>query len=183
MDWDDDELRRAYDRGYWDARRELERHLQRDHQHDNLSESRDRDFGEYGSISYRDVARERYRQGSMGLASEPGLRSRSSEGEERRRYGVREDARDYPPGDRDWSQGRHERGMLERAGDEVRSWFGDDEASRRRRLDEKLDVHSDRYGYNRVFDHADYYHHDDVGRRERKGENDREREDERGYWR
>lgn len=48
---------------------------------------------------------------------------------ERWDYRNREDARDY---DRD-----HERrGTMERAGDEVRSWFGDDEAARRRRLDE-----------------------------------------------
>lgn len=31
---------------------------------------------------------------------------------------------------------RDERGPVERAGDEVRSWFGDDEAARRRRMDE-----------------------------------------------
>lgn len=33
--------------------------------------------------------------------------------------------------------GRDERGMLDRAGDEVRSWFGDDEAQRRRDRDER----------------------------------------------
>ena len=33
--------------------------------------------------------------------------------------------------------GRDDRGLLERAGDEVRSWFGDDEAERRRRYDEE----------------------------------------------
>jgi hypothetical protein len=184
MDWDDDDIRRAYDRGYWDARRELERHLQRDHQHDKMSERSDRDSGGYGRTSYRDAGQEGYRQGSYGLVSEPTRGDWSSEDEARSRYGNREETRDYPPGDRDWTQGRHERGMLERAGDEVRSWFGDDEASRRRRMDEKRDVHSDRYGYNRVFDHADYYHHDDGRRdRERERENDREREDERGYWR
>src|SRR5919106_738773 len=32
---------------------------------------------------------------------------------------------------------RDDRGFVERAGDEVRSWFGDDEAERRRRLDEQ----------------------------------------------
>ncbi len=34
----------------------------------------------------------------------------------------------------------HDRGLIDRAGDEVRSWFGDDDAERRRQLD-------DRYGY------------------------------------
>lgn len=36
-----------------------------------------------------------------------------------------------------------DRGFLSRAGDEVRSWFGDDEAERRRELDQRYD---DRYG-------------------------------------
>src|SRR5215470_9802811 len=42
---------------------------------------------------------------------------------------------DYEPGVR---RGRHEgaRGFFRRAGDEVRSWFGDDEAERRRGRDE-----------------------------------------------
>jgi BON domain len=48
---------------------------------------------------------------------------------ERWDYRNREDVRDY---DREHSR----RGPMERAGDEVRSWFGDDEAARRRRLDE-----------------------------------------------
>jgi osmotically-inducible protein OsmY len=48
---------------------------------------------------------------------------------ERWDYRNREDVRDY---DRE----RDRRGPMERAGDEVRSWFGDDEAARRRRLDE-----------------------------------------------
>jgi osmotically-inducible protein OsmY len=48
---------------------------------------------------------------------------------ERWEYRNREDVRDY---DREHDR----RGPMERAGDEVRSWFGDEEASRRRRLDE-----------------------------------------------
>ena len=36
-----------------------------------------------------------------------------------------------------------ERGFIERAGDQVRSWFGDEEAERRRRLDERR--HEERY--------------------------------------
>src|SRR4030095_3101389 len=48
---------------------------------------------------------------------------------ERWDYRNREDVRDY---DREHSR----RGPMERAGDEVRSWFGDDGAARRRRLDE-----------------------------------------------
>lgn len=40
--------------------------------------------------------------------------------------------------------GSHERGTMERAGDEVRSWFGDDDAARRRRMDEARDDRYDR---------------------------------------
>jgi BON domain len=47
---------------------------------------------------------------------------------ERWDYRNREDVRDY---DRE-----HGRGPLDRAGDEVRSWFGDHDAARRRRQDE-----------------------------------------------
>jgi hypothetical protein len=43
--------------------------------------------------------------------------------------------------DRDWDRGgtQHDRGFFERAGDEIASWFGDDEAERRRRMDDRYD--------------------------------------------
>lgn len=42
---------------------------------------------------------------------------------------------------------RDDRGFFTRAGDEVRSWFGDEEAERRREIDQRYDHHSDRdYG-------------------------------------
>jgi osmotically-inducible protein OsmY len=45
------------------------------------------------------------------------------------------------PRERDWERGRpragDDRGFFERAGDEVRSWFGDEEAERRRMRDER----------------------------------------------
>jgi len=57
-----------------------------------------------------------------------------------RRYGY---GRDY---DRSESTGRYgdygdprDRGFFDRAGDEIRSWFGDEEAERRRRVDERYD--------------------------------------------
>jgi osmotically-inducible protein OsmY len=50
------------------------------------------------------------------------------------------DYRDDPGYDRD----RDERGVISRAGDEVRSWFGDDEAARRRRMDDLRDERRDR---------------------------------------
>src|ERR1700750_1993788 len=36
-----------------------------------------------------------------------------------------------------------DRGFFDRAGDEVRSWFGDEEAERRRRIDERYDERYD----------------------------------------
>jgi osmotically-inducible protein OsmY len=39
--------------------------------------------------------------------------------------------------DRERDYGRDDRGMMERAGDEVRSWFGDDDAARRRERDDR----------------------------------------------
>jgi len=48
-----------------------------------------------------------------------------------------------------------DRGFFERAGDEVRSWFGDDEAERRRRMDEaRYGREWDRYGYGRDWDYG-----------------------------
>jgi CBS domain-containing protein len=49
--------------------------------------------------------------------------------------------------DRDYERGNYEdRGLIERAGDEVRSWFGDEEAERRRRTDYRRDLQRDREG-------------------------------------
>lgn len=52
---------------------------------------------------------------------------------ERERYGRERSWRDADRDRRD----EEDRGFFERAGDEVRSWFGDDEAERRRREDER----------------------------------------------
>jgi osmotically-inducible protein OsmY len=52
---------------------------------------------------------------------------------DRERYGARWDEEKHGRGP---GPGR-DRGFFERAGDEVRSWFGDDEADRRRRMDER----------------------------------------------
>ena len=48
-----------------------------------------------------------------------------------------------------------ERGFLDRAGDEVRSWFGDEEAERRRDMDQRYDERSGHTGRAR---HDDDYH-------------------------
>jgi hypothetical protein len=50
---------------------------------------------------------------------------------------------------REWDRDDDDRGFFERAGDEVRSWFGDEEAERRRRYDERADRDWDRDDWNR----------------------------------
>jgi len=61
------------------------------------------------------------------------------------RYENRRD-RDWR-GSSDYDRGRRdERGFFERAGDEIASWFGDDDAERRRREDERMNRGS---GWNR----------------------------------
>jgi osmotically-inducible protein OsmY len=67
---------------------------------------------DYGRYEYGDRTREPYYQ-------------RGYEGEFREPY--------YRGGRR---RGAEERGFFERAGDEIKSWFGDEEAERRRRVDE-----------------------------------------------
>ena len=54
-------------------------------------------------------------------------------------YGADQGYRqDYSGRSRDYGQqGRGERGLWDRASDEVSSWFGDDDAERRRRMDEQ----------------------------------------------
>lgn len=48
--------------------------------------------------------------------------------------------------DRGYS-GREDRGFFERAGDEIASWFGDDDAERRRREDQRMMERERGYGY------------------------------------
>jgi osmotically-inducible protein OsmY len=67
---------------------------------------------DYGRSEYGERAREPYYQ-------------RGYEGEYREPY--------YRGG---YRRGAEDRGFLERAGDEIKSWFGDEEAERRRRADE-----------------------------------------------
>jgi osmotically-inducible protein OsmY len=78
-----------------------------------------------GYASGRDYGSGRYDYGSGGYSSRG-----SDRGESRERYG-----RDDRYSER---RGRDEddRGWFDRAADEVRSWFGDEEAERRRRMDE-----------------------------------------------
>jgi osmotically-inducible protein OsmY len=70
-----------------------------------------------------------------------------------RNYGrdmYRDQARgDYGRGRQPEGYDYQDRGFLNRAGDEVRSWFGDDEAERRRSLDQR---------YDQQYRHDDDYH-------------------------
>jgi len=93
-------------------------------------DDRSRSYGDYGasggSSSYRDYRGERFND-------------RSED------YYRRDRERDYRGGDRGYDDG--DRGFFERAGDEVRSWFGDEEAERRRRQDQRYDRYAER-GYD-----------------------------------
>jgi hypothetical protein len=83
-------------------------------------DDRSRDYGSYG--------------GASGSRDYRGERFNDRGGRQDRDYGRNPSGYDY-----------QDRGFFDRAGDEVRSWFGDEEAERRRRLDERYD---DRYGWN-----------------------------------
>lgn len=68
-----------------------------------------------------------------------------------REYGDRSEHRGYG---RDWDRDeddRDERGFFERAGDEIASWFGDEEAERRRRSDIRYRGEDDSWRRPRAF--------------------------------
>lgn len=100
-------------------------------------DNRDRDYGP------REYGYDRYAQ-----------RDRFPEGSDRARYGSPRHDRGSHAGDRHrfsdsaWRDD-DDRGFFERAGDEVRSWFGDEEAERRR----ERDARRDHYGYGRDDDY------------------------------
>ena len=85
--------------------------------------------------------------------------------------------RDRDSGERD--RGPGERGFFERAGDEIASWFGDDEAERRRRREERMGRDDD---YGRDYEPSRYGRGLDRGRFESDRDDDRDfRSRERGY--
>ena len=90
------------------------------------------------------------------------------------RRGPREPARYSEDRFRDRDRDRDDRGFFERAGDEIASWFGDEEAERRRRRDEQIAGRDPDYG-------RDYEPSRSYGReREPWGGNDWR---DRGEWR
>ena len=83
--------------------------------------------------------------------------------------------------DRERGYGREDRGMMDRAGDEVRSWFGDDEAARRRERDERESHRGHEYGREYGHDDRRPYSSSDVEQRAASGGyGERWRESERG---
>lgn len=66
-------------------------------------------------------------------------------------YGERFEGRGYGRWDRDEDDDRRDRGFFERAGDEVASWFGDEEAERRRREDERMREREQERDYGRYY--------------------------------
>jgi osmotically-inducible protein OsmY len=70
-----------------------------------------------------------------------------------------------------WRKHGHERGWLDRIGDEVRSWFGDDEAERRRRMD--MSNRQQRWGsdYDRERSSRNWEEHPEFGGRQDVGFN------------
>ena len=86
---------------------------------------------------------------STGLGSS-GYGSTSSD-----RYTSGSYDRDRYSSNYDRDRDRHDRGFFDRAGDEVKSWFGDEEAERRRRMDEMRDRSNDE-DYNRYGSSSSY---------------------------
>ncbi|WP_439882041.1 SWFGD domain-containing protein [Pontibacter sp. MBLB2868] len=92
---------------------------------------RDNDYNRYGSNrNYSTYGSTGYGYGSSYGSTD---RDRYSSDYDRNRYST------------DYDRDRHDRGFFDRAGDEIKSWFGDDEAERRRRMDERRE----RDEYNR----------------------------------
>ena len=119
----------------------------------NRDQGRD-DYGQnYGQYD-RDRPSGEYRgsYGSDGRRFE-NYRDRDRIGrDERDSFARRNDGRD----DRSRGQDQDDRGFIARAGDEVRSWFGDEDAERRRNQDEQREA--GRHGRDFGRDHDDYHH-------------------------
>ncbi len=90
-------------------------------------------------------------------------RNRDADDDNRRgntsRSDSRNDGRDY--GRQPQGYDYDDRGFIARAGDEVRSWFGDDEAERRREADARYDERSYGNSDNRAFGNRSSNTHDD----------------------
>jgi len=81
--------------------------------------------------------------------------------------------------ERDYRGREQERGMVNRGADEVRSWFGDDDAARRRRMDELRDNRDERDWGNRSSNAAERTW--DRARDTVRDATDRDRDGRRGF--
>jgi hypothetical protein len=132
-----------------------------------------RDFGSGRDHTYSS-ARDYAAAGELGRGREFGRGGRDFD----RPYGRESGRRDY--GGSYWDDGRRtieargrrdsyddDRGFLDRAGDEVRSWFGDEEAERRREIDRRrMREQDDHYGQWRSSRLAEFDRDYDEYRRE-----------------
>ena len=111
------------------------------------------DYGDRNDRGGRGYGREENRfgrdEGSYGRGA-PYRGSYASDGHRFTEHNDREQRRDTRSDER---YDADDRGFLARAGDEVRSWFGDDEAERRRERDQRYDEQMARYD-ERSGDHA-----------------------------
>ncbi|MFD1786021.1 DUF2171 domain-containing protein [Sphingomonas floccifaciens] len=99
--------------------------------------------GDYGRDSYgrdRDWGRQHNDRGN----SWTGQQSQGNQNRGQRDYGRAPQGYDY-----------QDRGFMARAGDEVRSWFGDEDAERRREYDQRYD---ERMGNTTAYGRDDDYH-------------------------
>src|SRR3954453_1599343 len=97
----------------------------------------------------------------------------------------RGDWRGEPDGDRGDRGGRDERGFFERAGDEIASWFGDDDAERRRERDHRMEGRSGRdrgeFWRDRTWSRGDFDRERERGYRPMTGDYGRGFREERSY--
>ena len=135
------------------------------------------DHGRDGYGSTYGAGRRAYREERYG--DRPYYGSYASDGhrftDTGRRYGPAPQGYDYD-----------ERGLMARAGDEVRSWFGDDEAERRREMDQRYDERWDGpYGRDNDYHHWRRGQIDALDRdyAEYRSENRQKFHNEFGSWR
>jgi len=155
----------------------------------NRSSARDYEAaGEIGRDDWRGGARATYGYGDDGYGYDEGRRAPRSARPYRGSYAS--DGHRFTDTGRPRDYDYAERGFMARAGDEVRSWFGDDEAERRREMDQRQD---ERYGnrWGSPYDRDDDYHSwrrqqiDALDRdyAEYRGENRQKFHNEFGSWR
>lgn len=110
----------------------------------------DRDYSGYGdgnrTRSYGGPAR--WEEDPARAYGDYGSQGGSSPSRDYRGDRFNQPTRDY--GDKPQGYSYEDRDFFQRAGDEVRSWFGDEEAERRRRRDAERDGYYDRSGYGQT---------------------------------